>query len=245
MLAVACNTILGIGDPILPAEDAGPEAGERDARTDRGAPPVDSDLPPGDAGDDCAREGPNAACALFAQCGCEPGQTCDVKDNAGNTQCLSAGTRAMGEVCTATTSCARGLTCVFGTCHAFCPEADAACTTPRTDRCIQVNAGGGPIPGYKVCTVACDLDDPGSTCGGGAACFVDDKGMTDCQTGGQAAENEACPSGNDCAPGLVCINPGPICKRWCRVGTDTCPGGACRSFATKVVVRGVEFGACP
>ncbi len=163
----------------------------------------------------------------------------------------------MGKPCASTSSCARGLTCVFGTCHAFCNDTSKACTTAGTGACLNVqNMGGTAVPNFDVCLVKCDLRDAnacgGTTTAGTGACVVDDKGNTDCEsTTGTKTESQTC-TGNDCGPGLVCVSvtsggtTTSSCKKWCQVGTADCGAGkTCGGFGTKVIVDGKEYGACP
>lgn len=218
--------------------------------------------PTGDAGDevpsDCKTTAPSNKCGLVPQCGCSASETCDVIDAQGSVRCVAFGKAPMGQPCTATAGCARGLTCVFGTCHAFCDEPGKACGQAGTGDCIQVQAAGGAaIPNLAVCMVRCAPHDPkscgGKTNAGVGVCFVDDKGGTDCQEGGTRTQNQTCTPQDECGPGLVCVTPsnGPsTCKRWCRVGTTDCGGSVqCQSFSTKVMVKtasgSLEYGACP
>lgn len=217
-------------------------------------PPPDASTP--DAKDDCVRTAPSNKCGVLPQCGCTATETCDVVDGSGNVACVTAGKAAQGTPCTSTSGCAKGLTCVFGTCHAFCDKPDSACTLPGTGSCIAVKGqGGAAVPNYDVCLVSCDPRDPmacgGTTAAGTGVCFVDDKGTTDCQKGGTRTENQTCSPTDDCGPALVCVDitqggaKSSLCKRWCRVGTADCGGSTCGSFSTKVMVNGVEYGVCP
>jgi hypothetical protein len=202
--------------------------------------------------DTCKRSAPSNACGVFPQCGCSASETCDVADTAGNAACVPHGKAKMGAACTHTVGCAKGLTCVFGTCHAFCGAA-GACGQPGTSDCIQVTAAGNaPVPNLAVCLVSCDLRDPmscgGTTSAGTGVCVVGNDGKTDCQEGGTMGVNQTCDS--DCGPGLVCTIQGTgttgTCKRWCRVGTNDCGGAAvCSGFSPAVVVNGVQYGRCP
>jgi len=227
-----------------------PQSGPVATGDDAGATP--------DAPDTCKRSAPSNKCGVVPQCGCTLAETCDVADMAGNAECVTAGKAVMGASCLATAGCAVGLTCVFGTCHAFCGNPGAACTAPKTGPCIQAKASGGvAIPNLAICRVACDLRDVnacgGTTAAGTGVCQIDDDNQTDCVTGGTKTVGQACSSSvmtDDCGPGVVCTLPGTAttgtCKKWCRVGTTDCGGTtACTGFQTKVIVAGVEHGACP
>jgi len=256
--------------PLVACSSDGSRAPFSDASTGstsepEGAPPVPSttatQVTPttstGDAGntppdDGCERASPDDACGVAAQCGCAPTHTCDVADGSGATRCVTAGTAPMGHPCTATAGCALGLTCLFGTCHAFC-DANKACPQPGAGACVQLETPTNtPIPNLAVCRVACELHDPAS-CGGKTnagigVCYVDDEGSTDCQEGGPRTENQTCSETQACGPGLVCTtsSSSSTCKRWCRVGQNDCGSGrTCTGFSTEVKVGGVVYGACP
>lgn len=212
----------------------------------------------GDGGSDagtCRRTAPSNACGHLDQCGCTLAETCDVVDTQGNVGCIAAGTAPMGRACTSTAGCQRGLTCVFGTCHAFCDNAGGACTAPNTGKCYQVELQSGqPAPNYKVCMIKCDVRDP-NACGGAgaagtAACVPDASGGTDCETAGARTLGQSCDNANRCGPALVCVVTGGgasgSCKKWCRVGQNAdCGGATCGGFSTKRIIDGVEYGACP
>jgi hypothetical protein len=158
----------------------------------------------------------------------------------------------MGHPCTATAGCALGLTCIFGTCHAYCDEKQA-CSEGGTGACVQIEtASGAAVPNLRICRVACALHDPAS-CGGKTnagigVCYVDDNGATDCQEGGPRTENQTCSATQACGPGLVCTtsSSSSTCKRWCRVGQKDCgTGKTCTGFSTEVKVGDVVYGACP
>jgi hypothetical protein len=216
---------------------------------------TDAGMQPDAAPDTCKRTAPSKTCGLVPQCGCTLAETCDVEDSSGNVGCVTAGKAAMGAPCVATAGCAVGLSCVFGTCHAFCDKPGSACTAPKTGGCIQVNgAGSTPIPNLTDCRVACDLRDVnacgGTTAAGTGVCTFDDGGTTDCAMGGTRTVNQSCGDTDKCGPGLVCTLTGTAttgaCKKWCRVGKTDCGGAtACTGFQTKVIVNGVEHGVCP
>ena len=212
----------------------------------------------GDAGtsapdDDCKRASPDDECGVAEQCGCAPTHTCDVVDSKGTVRCITAGTAPMGHPCTATAGCALGLTCIFGTCHAFCDDPTKACSQPGAGACAQIETSTGTaVPNLAVCRVACALHDPkscgGKTNAGIGVCYVDDEGGTDCQEGGPRTENQTCSATQACGPGLVCTtsSTSSTCKRWCRVGQSDCGAGkTCTGFSTEVKVGDVVYGACP
>lgn len=206
-----------------------------------------------DTGPTCAKL--NNACGVDPQCGCSSLETCDLDSN-GTAGCISAGVAQLGRACAGTQSCARGLTCVFGTCRPFCSNANAACAVANTNVCTQVTLqDGGAVPNFKVCQVDCDLRDPnacgGTNAAGTAGCVHDGQGHTDCEAAGTVAENNACSNAARCAPGLICVYPSNQpnnlrCKKWCRVGVSAdCGGQTCTGFSTKVMVGSVEYGSCP
>lgn len=241
-------------EPTQPPET--PEQSSSPGKTPQSGPVATGDdagsMP--DAPDTCKRTAPSNMCGVIPQCGCTLAETCDVVDTSGNVECIMAGKAAMGAACLATAGCAVGLTCVYGTCHALCGNPGSACTAAKTGACIQIAQAGVAIPNLSVCRVACDLRDL-SACGattaaGTGVCQVDDNGATDCAAGGTKTAGQACSPTDDCGPGTVCTVTGTAtagtCKKWCRVGTTDCGGTtACSGFGTKVIVSGVEHGACP
>ncbi len=260
---VACSTNTSERTPFntmnaeVPAEQPTTEEEETTPppnQTQPSSPTGDASAP--EVKDDCKKAPPSNACGVAPQCGCSASETCDVIDSKGNVGCVAHGKAAMGHPCTSTAGCGKGLLCVFGTCHAPCNNPGDACGVANTGSCMQVNATGGvAIPNLAVCLVSCDPVNPtscgGKTAAGTGVCLVDDEGTTDCQSGGNVAENGACGPNAECGPGLVCINQttgGSVCKKWCKVasGKADCGGTQdCRSFQTKVMVGTVEYGACP
>lgn len=204
--------------------------------------------------DGCERAAPSDECGVVPQCGCAPTHTCDVVDSEGAVRCVLAGNAPMGHPCTATAGCALGLTCIFGTCHAFCDDPSTACAQPGAGACVHVEAqGGAPVPNFAVCRVACDLQDAescgGTTNAGVGACFVDDKGGTDCREGGTRTAGQTCSATDKCGPGLVCATSGSssVCRRWCRVDqlpSDCGAAQACTGFSSEVKVGSVVYGVC-
>lgn len=205
-----------------------------------------SDPGTGSAPEECKTAPPTNMCGVSPQCGCAEGKTCDVVSMGGSARCVSAGTNPMGHPCSATAECAVGMTCIFGTCHAFCGNPGDACSQPGTGPCVQVQTTEGKdVPNLAVCRVACEPHDP-ATCGG-AVCLIDPDGNTECQTGGSRAEGETCSPEDTCGPGLGCVTAGDTstCRRWCRLGETDCGGGkVCTGFDPEILVRGTAYGSC-
>lgn len=262
----ACATTPSADDPVV--DDAGPASVPTETPP-RGRPPAskpdsgpDVPEPEPDAGGDadvpdaaaCETTPPSNVCGLVSQCGCESSQTCDIADFSGNVRCVAFGKAAAGSPCTTTSGCARGLTCVFGTCHAFCDVDGDPCANGS---CMALSLSDDtPIPNYEVCSHPCDLRDPmacgGATPAGTGVCSTDGMGSTDCVAGGNLTEKEPCSAGGECGPALVCITltigneTTSECRRWCRVGEGDCGGASvCQGFSTKEIIDGVEYGICP
>jgi hypothetical protein len=253
VLLGACAWACSSASPRAPfADEPEPDEPAREPKKDLDAgrePDAGGELEP----DDCARTPPSNACGVVAQCGCATSETCDVTDIQGAVACVPAGKAPMGHACTSTVGCTRGLTCVFGTCHAFCATAGEACTEAGTGACAQVQSQGVPIEHLKVCRVRCDLRDPlgcgGATRAGTGVCVLAAEGQTDCVAGGARLEGQTCSPADDCGPGLVCVTAGgggeSTCRRWCRVGQSDCgPVEQCAGFQTPALVDGVEHGVC-
>jgi hypothetical protein len=265
---VACATADGtVGD----VDAGGQDEGGPTATSDTGATPPKKDAGSGGGGDldsgdpgtpeasVCVKAPPSSKCGVAPQCGCAPTETCDVLDNAGNVDCIAAGTAAPGKACTTTAGCALGSTCISGACKPYCPagvSADGgggACGIKGTSTCVHVGPPGKPIPNLSVCRIACDLVNP-TSCdvlnapAGIVGCDLDSTNQPDCFTA--AATNPPSCASARCAPANVCVtlanDAGSVCKKWCKVGDNTpCGAGTCSGFGTKLLVNGVEYGACP
>ena len=267
---VACATADGsVGDVSDGGDDATgpnttPDTGTKPASKDAGGGGGDPDsgqVVDPDAGSTCAKAPPSNKCGVAPQCGCAPTETCDVNDfTTGAVNCIAAGTAAPGKACTTTAGCALGSTCISGACKPYCPAGvgtdggDAgACRITGTSTCVQVVNGNTPIPNLKVCRVACDLTNAAScdlpnAPAGLVGCDLDNTNQPDCFTAGTSTTT--CAGATRCAPAYVCVNlandGGSSCKKWCKVGDNTpCGAGTCNGFASKLLVNGVEYGACP
>jgi hypothetical protein len=140
---------------------------------------------------------------------------------------VSAGAGAQGSVCTTTSECAVGLTCIRGTCRPFCPSAGKACTGTNLGVCEQLSSSSGPIPNLKVCAFACDPRNPSAVCGKNNCIWDPAAKTTDCDVVGTKSESQSCTSTTDCKQGLECVKipgQGTTCMKWCRLGYNDCSG---------------------
>ena len=214
----------------------------------------------GVGGSNCTPPVPGGACDTFPQCGCPPGQRCTVANVQGLSSCVPDGTTQGYQKCTSGTECIAGTECVGSACKPFC---DVTADCPGTLRdCVQVTYDSGgtsqPIPGFKICTSGCALENPGGVCGSGLGCYQANNPATatDCAAAGAGIGIDACcvtPPCNDpdpmdstkCAPGYVCLTTGD-CRKWCRVGfPGDCTSGTCTGFSTPFILNGTQYGVCP
>ncbi|MEZ4399834.1 MAG: hypothetical protein R3B06_07435 [Kofleriaceae bacterium] len=255
LLAVACAQATVAGSDGATVDVGVPiDAPATDAATD--APAIDAST--------CA----NQPCDVYSQCGCAAAApVCDLDPTmlaSGATACrtdMFGGTEPT--LCTRSTTCAAGHSCVGGRCRRFC-ETDGACPGDGAVCIISVTTGNPPvtIPGVTMCTTSCTPTSAANpSCPTGWACHVyfDTPGnryLTDCAappaTGGAAGAT--CASSADCRPGLDCItlNPGgPQCRPTCLCTGGNCAAGACpagtgscRGFMTPVIIGAATYGAC-
>ncbi len=181
-----------------------------------------------DAGS-CTTTAPSNVCGLTPQCGCAANQTCDVTNYSnGAVSCVGAGAGATASVCSSTSQCALGLTCVRGACRPYCAKAGQSCNNGLGE-CMQLkNGNGSSITNLKVCAIPCAPRNPSAACGANNCIWDEGPDTTDCATAGTKGEFETCSSSTQCLPGFACVdNPdkGLVCERWCRVGNSAdCPG---------------------
>lgn len=219
-------------DGATPVDGRAPDGAVADSALPDGAVP-DAALPDGavpdgavDSGSDagaCVTAPPSNACGVNPQCGCTATQTCDVTNlTSGGVSCVTAGSVAAGRACTATSGCARGLTCWNGACRPFCTRGTPTCGAGTLCFAPQ-DAGGLTTPNLDVCSVACDPSRPSATCGTNACVWFSSSSVADCRPPGTRAEYATCASSADCRQGLLCMNDptfGPECERWCRLGSN-------------------------
>jgi hypothetical protein len=215
------------------------------------APPPDASSS-GDSGSGgtCVPPLPGGACGLTPQCGCAAGMTCDDDPSgSGLTLCVSAGTEPAYRSCTTTSQCAVGLSCMDGACKPLCNTAADCLGAGRT--CDQVRFEGFAVPGWLVCSSACDPTNPGASCGPGVTCLPGGATSTDCVgPAGGGTGPASCGPAFPCAPGYDCVYGADAgtydCHKWCKVGGSDCAAGeTCGAPPTgSLVLDGTTYGVC-
>jgi hypothetical protein len=202
--------------------DAGAEASSEDASS---TPVKDAGSSKPDAAPTCVTAPPSNSCGVAPQCGCAAGETCEIADKkTGAVSCIAAGDRVLAAVCTTTSQCAPGLTCVFGACRPYCSTVNTACTGTGLGLCNQgYDTAGNAVPNGKICTLTCEPRNPSAACGANTCVWDKNLGTTDCDMAGIRTARQPCKEYSDCAPGFQCATHpvvGMECERWCRVGHD-------------------------
>jgi hypothetical protein len=206
-------------------------------------------------GSTCALPTPDSDCDTHPQCGCEPGQKCDIIDvETGRVTCTPAGDAKPHQPCsTFGAQCLAGSSCQGGACKELCTVATDCIGANRECRQVESYASGQAkkVPNFYACTSGCDPVSPGLVCGTGVSCqFVG--ATTDCYASGGETGPGACTqtTGLACAPGFTCINTTQqigkySCLKWCRLTASDCPTGfVCKDLSSKPTLSGVEYGAC-
>lgn len=244
-LAAACalGSSLELGDEGAAGPETSAAYDASPAQSDGAATPSPGPVETADGGSAsaCAKASPGDACGLLAQCGCAADETCDLV--ASRATCVKAGAKAAAAACTATSDCARGLTCRGGACRPFC-DAAAACSAPGLGACASPVEATSAV---QACMVSCELQSPAKTCGSGTCAL--EATTTDCRPAGTKTIGSFCTGATECVAGATCAPTiyGKMCLRWCRIGAGECPGfGICTSpFSTAIKLGNVEYGVCP
>ncbi len=205
-----------------------------------------------DAAAPCMTVPPSSTCGLVPQCGCPATQTCDVtNDTTGATACVAAGVVALGLACATTSNCARGLSCIFNVCHAYCPTAGQSCTAANMGICFAAElAPGKTTPNRNACTIHCDPMNSALACGTNGCNYFSFDRVTDCRPAGQKVQFQACTTTTDqCAAGFSCnLHPtrGKECEKWCRNNNDCGSPTRCNDVfgADAPLINGVKYGLC-
>jgi cysteine-rich repeat protein len=201
---------------------------------------------------DCPGACVDPVCDLHPQCKCPGGQKCSLQGTA--RVCTIAGTGGAGHPCTADTDCDRGFDCVnagsVSVCMQYC-SGTGACAGGRGALCLfDLLSGGNPIPGARICSIACE---PVSStgCPAGQACrlgYNSSSGLcfTDCW-GGVGTSTGACDTTSQfCPRGWFCSSAsGNLCRKYCLRDED-CQGvgsGVCTT-GTWWDIDGWIYGLC-
>jgi hypothetical protein len=166
-------------------------------------------------------------------------------------ECVTAGTRGIGDSCAAPSDCQPGLACVsdgnVGRCLRYCCGGSGGCpdSTYCSTRPLKEDVAGDADPlEVPVCvpTDNCSLTEPypctgmDCTCPTGTACTVvrsDATGTwTSCEVPGTGVEGEDC-SQAACAYGFICSKATNTCVKLCLVNANSneCGTGRCQSAA--------------
>jgi hypothetical protein len=201
----------------------------------------------------CNLPTPDSVCDTAPQCGCDPGDKCDVLDLAtGDAICVSEGSVAPYQSCLFA-GCIKGQACIGGVCKPYCDSLADCPGANRECRPVQIDSGGTPVnvPGMSTCTSACDPVNPALLCGAGLTCsFNAGWASTDCFPAGTGQGIGACAGSQGCITGYICVNNQSTgsqdCLQWCRIGNpnDCNGGGVCTPLQSAPTLGGQEYGAC-
>jgi hypothetical protein len=178
--------------------------------------------------------GDGGSCTVFPQCGCAPGESCDVATTAGSTGCRPVGSTPNWNACS-NASCTVGSTCVvaWGVCAPFC-AGDSDCSGHD---CVS------EFPASRVCSSLCDPVSPQSSampytaCGLGVGCqpLFGTNGASYCTSSvdSNGTQGASCASRN-CATGFLCVN--NQCRKACHAGSkvDCTVGLVCAQLTSPV-----------
>jgi len=173
----------------------------------------------------CIDENVPAACDLYNQTGCAPGEACySIRGGHG---CLGAGTQPEGTECKFSNDCSGGNLCV----NSMCLEACDTKADPGAPESCDVKCNGttpGNLSPAVWGTGFCQDAPPAEPCSfwkqdceGGKVCYGTSLGEACLTPDGTAGEGATCSRNQDCAAGLVCPNSnspnGNTCTRPCSI----------------------------
>jgi hypothetical protein len=196
----------------------------------------------------------DGACNVQNTGACDPvcqncsGQKCALDpSNHQVAACMTNGSMAAGETCTGDSNgdnCVAGFICLSeGKCIQFC-RTDGDCLA-YNGACILGISWGGTTP-FKACKNPDACDPVANTgCSGTNGCFLwANDAQTFCLTAGTGGDGTACPNGNECKGGFVCVGSGGsnyACRQICRT---TPPSGCSGSYTCQTLSGFTTYGFC-
>lgn len=203
--------------------DGGPADGQTDV--------ILADRPQEDGA--CAVQNTGACDVVCQNCG---GQKCSMDPtNHQIAACMANGTVGPGGTCTGDSNgdnCIGGFVCLSeGKCLQYC-RTDGDCVA-YNGACILGISWGGTTP-FKACKNPDNCDpvaNTGCTAGG---CFLwAHEGQKFCLTAGTGGDGTACPNGNECQGGFVCVGSGSDykCRKVCLKASPSCGSYTCQTLS--------------
>jgi len=165
------------------------------------------------------------SCSVYEQCGCGPGQACDLDGAAlaeGGTECRDVASPGQTQsACSKADQCAAGYSCLGdpGQCRKLCNE-DRDCGVGYCIVAVVFENDQGEledVPNATACTVQCRAEsarESGCPIGMGCRFYpIESQGggetvhVTDCAAAGTGGDTADCGAGgdDDCLPGFACL----------------------------------------
>lgn len=185
---------------------------------------------------------------------CKSGERCEW--NGSLFACATGrGSGTRGAACSASSSCAQGLSCLFDHCRAYCESGVASCNSGEVCRETGTSSGthtyGGCLPAN--CNPFDPTDGTGdyAPCQPGVECHFADSVSVQCGIGGTTMEGAKCSASAECGPELFCIfwkDTGGKCVWPCRtaLGDSDCTSRSktCSATSSGFAIDGVDYGYC-
>jgi hypothetical protein len=196
--------------------------------------------------------GGNPGCNLGQVGVCGDGMKCTViNPDTGEIGCHGAGPRGAYSRCEDDLECVDGTFCdlQLRTCKPFCQSGNDC---EMGAQCYPAaKAGGGDVPGLKLCTAHCHPTNGGpcDSTNGPVTCYYDvTRAEFDCAATINLQELASCDLATDCATGLGCVGSAGngVCRMWCTPINSACPffPEICNALNPAVMYAGQEYGVC-
>jgi hypothetical protein len=231
----------------VPVQEDGPQQADGPLQSDgpqQSDGLLQSDRPQQDGG--CNVQNTGACDPVCQNCA---GQKCSLDpSNHQVAACMTNGTMGPGETCTGDANgdnCVAGFICLSaGKCIQFC-RTDGDCVA-YNGACILGISWGGTTP-FRACKNP-DACDPVANTGcatSGTGCFLwANDHQTFCLTAGTGGDGTACPNGNECKGGFVCVGASAAdykCRQICHI---TPPTGCTGSYTCQTLSGFTTYGYC-